>query len=112
MSRPQQPELHRSGNVPALDPDATESELEAEDRPQDEGHTGPVPSANRPGSDSGPVQDRPAPEDFVRRFSDSPSRPPSNDTADSGGSRKWMGALGAGLVAIGVVARRLRRRSD
>ncbi len=51
MPKPQDPNLRRSGQVPALDPDATESELESRDRPDRSGPTGPVPPGNRPDHD-------------------------------------------------------------
>ena len=55
MPKPQDPNLHRSGQVPALDPDATESELEGRDQPGQGDSPGPVPEGNRP--KGGPDED-------------------------------------------------------
>ena len=59
MSTPQQPELRRSEETPSLAPDAIEGELEASSFPTPSGGDGHVPKGNRPGSTSGPVQDKP-----------------------------------------------------
>ena len=42
-----------------MTPDAIEGELRADSFPTPSGDTGPVPKGNRPGSQSGPVQDKP-----------------------------------------------------
>jgi hypothetical protein len=68
MSKPQQPELRRSGFVPALDPDATESELAAHERPGTKGRTGPVPEEQRPGHHPDEEQDKPDLDKFAERL--------------------------------------------
>ncbi|HUG83820.1 MAG TPA: hypothetical protein VMM13_04605 [Euzebya sp.] len=68
MANPQQPELRRSEKTPHLTPDAIQGELEAKDRPDSAGKTGPVPKANKPGSGSGPVQDKPDLDDFAAKL--------------------------------------------
>src|SRR3546814_6177384 len=59
MAKPQQPELRRSGFVPALDPDATESRLDAHERPGTSAPGGPVPEDQRPGHHPDDEQDKP-----------------------------------------------------
>jgi hypothetical protein len=69
MVRPQSEELNRSGKTP-LDPDSIGGNLDAHDRPHDEGRTGtPVPPDNRPGHHPDVEQDQPDPDEFVARFS-------------------------------------------
>jgi hypothetical protein len=68
MAKPQQAELRRSGFVPALDPDATESELEAHERPGTSGRTGPVPEEQRPGHHPEQEQDKPNLDKFAARL--------------------------------------------
>lgn len=68
MAKPQQAELRRSGQVPALDPDATESRLEAHDRPKSSGSSGPVPEDQRPGHHPDEEQDKPDMDKFAERL--------------------------------------------
>lgn len=68
MSKPQQPELRRSGKVAALDPDATETRLTGEERPAATGPTGPVPEEQRPGHHPEREQDKPDLDDFAARL--------------------------------------------
>jgi hypothetical protein len=68
MAKPQQAELRRSGAVPALDPDATASELEAHERPGTSGHTGPVPEEQQPGHHPEQEQDKPDLDKFAARL--------------------------------------------
>lgn len=68
MAKPQQAELRRSGFVPALDPDATSSELEAHERPGTSGRTGPVPEDQRPGHHPDQEQDKPDLDKFAARL--------------------------------------------
>ena len=69
MAKPQQPELRRSGRVPALEPDASESKLSAE-RP----HRGSdpdgrrVPEDQRPGHHPDQEQDQPDLDKFAERL--------------------------------------------
>ena len=68
MAKPQQAELRRSGKVPALDPDATESRLEAHDRPGSSGPQGPIPEDQRPGHHPDEEQDKPDMDAFAERL--------------------------------------------
>lgn len=68
MAKPQQAELRRSGFVPALDPDATESELQAHERPGTSGPNGPVPAEQRPGHHPEQEQDKPDLDKFAARL--------------------------------------------
>lgn len=69
MAKPQQPELRRSGFVPALDPDATESRLEAHDRPTAKGgKRGPIPDEQQPGHHPDEEQDKPDLDRFAERL--------------------------------------------
>ncbi len=68
MAKPQQAELRRSGKVPALDPDATETRLTGEDRPGTTGKTGPVPEEQRPGHHPDEEQDKPDLDKFAARL--------------------------------------------
>ncbi|CAN5219713.1 hypothetical protein BH23ACT9_BH23ACT9_11230 [soil metagenome] len=68
MANPQQPELRRSEQTPSLTPDAIRAELDAHDRPEKKGNSGPAPKANKPGTASGPVQDKPNLDDFAAKF--------------------------------------------
>lgn len=68
MNKPQQPELRRSGFVAALDPDATESDLQAHDRPTKRGRGGPIPEDQRPGHHPDEEQDKPDLDAFAERL--------------------------------------------
>ncbi len=68
MAKPQQPELRRSGFVPALDPDATESRLDAHERPGTSGLVGTVPEDQRPGHHPDDEQDKPDLDKFAARL--------------------------------------------
>lgn len=69
MAKPQQAELRRSGKVPALDPDATETRLSAEERPSaTSGRGGPVPEEQRPGHHPDHEQDKPDLDKFAERL--------------------------------------------
>lgn len=68
MAKPQQPELRRSGTVPALDPDATEAVLSAQDDPKTSGSRGPVPEEQQPGHHPDDEQDKPGLEAFAERL--------------------------------------------
>jgi hypothetical protein len=58
MSKPQQPELHRSGLGPT-DPASAKAAAEVGGAGADSGSTGPVPEANRPGHHPEHEQDKP-----------------------------------------------------
>jgi len=58
MSKPQQPELHRSG-LGATDPASAKAAAEVGDNATEGGATGPVPQANRPGHHPPHDQDKP-----------------------------------------------------
>ena len=68
MAKPQQPELRRSGAVPALDPDATEAVLSAQDDPKVSRSGGPVPDEQRPGHHPDDEQDKPDLDAFAQRL--------------------------------------------
>lgn len=68
MAKPQQAELRRSGKVPALDPDATETRLEAHERPGSSGAQGPIPEDQRPGHHPDHDQDKPDLDKFAARL--------------------------------------------
>ena len=68
MPNPQQPELRRSGFVPALDPDATESRLSGEERPSNKSSIGGVPEDQQPGHHPDTEQDKPDLDDFAARL--------------------------------------------
>jgi hypothetical protein len=58
MSKPQQPELHRSG-LGETDPDARKAHLTAESVPDQKGRKGNVPEGSRPGHHPEEEQDKP-----------------------------------------------------
>jgi len=68
MANPQQPELRRSGKVAALDPDATATDLTAQERPSTKGRTGTVPEEQRPGHHPEHEQDKPDLDKFAERL--------------------------------------------
>lgn len=68
MAKPQQPELRRSGTVPALDPDAAESDLKAHRRPGESGKGGPIPEEQQPGHHPEQEQDKPDLDKFAERM--------------------------------------------
>jgi len=68
VANPQQPELRRSGKVAALDPDATETDLTAHERPKAKGRTGKVPKEQRPGHKPEQEQDKPDLDAFAERL--------------------------------------------
>lgn len=68
MSNPQQPEVRRSEQTSSLSPDSIKGELEAHDRPERGGHTGPVPPGNKALANSGPDQDQPDLDAFATKF--------------------------------------------
>lgn len=68
MAKPQQAELRRSGKVPALDPDATETRLSGEERPTTSGRTGKVPAEQQPGHHPEAEQDKPDLDKFAARL--------------------------------------------
>ena len=58
MSKPQQPELHRSGKG-ATDPASAKANAEVTGRPGAVGAAGPVPEDNQPGHHPEQEQDKP-----------------------------------------------------
>jgi hypothetical protein len=68
MAKPQQPELRRSGRVPALDPDASEAKLSAERPHRGSDPDGPVPEDQRPGHHPEHEQDKPDLDAFAERL--------------------------------------------
>lgn len=68
MAKPQQAELRRSGKVPALDPDATETRLTGEERPSTGSGTDQIPEEQRPGHHPETEQDKPDLDRFAARL--------------------------------------------
>lgn len=68
MAKPQQPELRRSGRVPALDPDASEAKLSAQRTYRGSDPDGPVPADQRPGHHPANEQDQPDLDKFAERM--------------------------------------------
>ena len=58
MSKPQQPELHRSGKG-ATDPASAKANAELNDKPGPAGAAGPIPEDNLPGHHPEEEQDKP-----------------------------------------------------
>ena len=67
MSRPQQPEIARSGRTD-VDPDHAGEALEGKRAPRSKGKTGPVPPENQPGHHPPEEQDKPDLDAFAARF--------------------------------------------
>lgn len=86
MSKPQSPELRRSGRNPALDPDNAATRIEAAPRPTRSGPEGPVPPENQPGHHDADEQDRPDLDAFVERFNAGPAGPGAVEGSDADGS--------------------------
>lgn len=84
MSRPQSPELHRSGRIASLDPDNVATRLEAHRDPRRSGPSGPVPEANQPGHHPEHDQDKPDLASFVRRFNRTDPIEPERSPGRSG----------------------------
>jgi hypothetical protein len=59
MSKPQQPELHRSGKG-ATDPASAKASAELTENPGATGAGGPIPEDNQPGHHPEKEQDKPA----------------------------------------------------
>lgn len=104
MSKPQSPELRRTGRNPALDPDNVATRLEAAPQPGSSGPHGPIPPDNRPGHRPERDQDQPEMSDFVARFRTAaapggessepgPDGERADDTDRSGRVRRGIGAL-------------------
>jgi len=68
MATPQQRELARNEKVPALSPDASETELGGQPDVDDRGRTGPVPEDNLPGHHPEEEQDKPDGDAFLRKL--------------------------------------------
>lgn len=122
MAKPQQPELRRSGKVPALDPDASESKLSAQPVPTVGDTVGDTPEDQRPGHRPEHDQDKPDLDAFAERLGvaaegDEPRHAPSVIADESVGSSRWQpqwrrvlvpAAVAAGLFLAGVLRRRRR----
>ena len=68
MAKPQQAELRRSGNIEALDPDATEAKRSADKRRPVTDPRSPVPEDQRPGHHPDHDQDKPDLDKFAERL--------------------------------------------
>ncbi len=108
MANPQQPELRRSGRVPALDPDASEAKLSAQDRPQTGGVVGDAPPEQQPGHHPEHDQDKPDPDEFAARLGvkaegDEPHETPNVTDAEGVGTSRWQSQWRRVLVPVAVV---------
>lgn len=81
MSRPQQPEIARSGRTD-VDPDHAAESLDAKRTPRSKGRTGPVPPENQPGHHPPDEQDRPDLDAFAARLTAE-----ENTSAEAGGDQ-------------------------
>lgn len=100
MPKPQQPELRRSGRVPALDPDATEAARSA-DRPAEATPSNQVPPEQRPGHRPDDEQDKPDLDAFAERLGTVPQEERTDD--DPGGPRqRWRTPAEIAVVGLGV----------
>ena len=102
MSKPQQPELHRSGKG-ATDPNSTKTSVEVQPGLAGPGaEAGPVPEDNLPGHHPAHDQDKPDPDGFVARFSGA-DRPDDDAEATppgaAGTAAKGSKASNAGATA-------------
>jgi hypothetical protein len=68
MSKPQQPELGRSGHSSVNQGQHAAEQIEGQAQPGEEGAAGPVPEANRPGHHPEHEQDKPDAERFRARL--------------------------------------------
>ena len=73
MSKPQQPELGRSGHTPVVEGQHAKEVIQGQEQPVADGSTGPVPEANRPGHHPDKEQDKPDLERFRSRLAGEPS---------------------------------------
>lgn len=125
MAKPQQPELRRSGKVPALDPDATEAARSA-DRPTDATPSEELPPDQRPGHHPDDEQDKPDLDAFAERLGTVPpdertdeKSDGSDDADEDAGERdhpprqRWRTPVeiaAASLGVAGLLFKMLRRR--
>ncbi len=119
MANPQQPELRRSGRVPALDPDASEAKLSAQDQPQTGGVVGDAPPEQQPGHHPEHDQDQPDLDEFAARLGvkaegDEPHDTPNVTDAEGVGQSRWQSQwrrlLVPASVATGLVLAFVYRR--
>ncbi len=68
MSKPQQPELGRSGHTPVTEGQHAGEVIQGEGQPGDQGPSGPVPEDNQPGHHPDQEQDQPDLERFRERL--------------------------------------------
>jgi len=68
MSKPQQPELGRSGHSPVTEGQHAEELVDAHGQPSEKGQVGRVPEENRPGHHPEREQDRPDPGRSAERL--------------------------------------------
>lgn len=112
MPNPQQEELRRSGNVPALNPDAVEAARAADRRIAENESRAPVPPDQRPGHHPGRDQDKPDLDAFAEALG-VPADDASPATRDRPSTRTIvLAAVGVGLAGAvaWAVLRRTRRR--
>lgn len=109
MSKPQQPELRRSGRVPALDPDASEAELSARGRPGRGTTIGDAPADQQPGHHPDHDEDKPDLDTFAERLGvsaegDEPRDAPNVTDADGVGTGRWQPQWRRAVIPVAVVA--------
>ena len=81
MSRPQQPEIARSGRTD-VDPDHVGEALEGARAPRSKGKTGPVPPENQPGHHPPEEQDKPDLDAFAAKLTASDVTEAENAAAE------------------------------
>lgn len=126
MAKPQQPEVRRSGRVPALDPDATEAARSADRHRGVTDPNAPIPEDQRPGHHPDHDQDKPDLDDFAARLGvasegnepedaphvDDEAPPPESSRSRPSGKLLLLGPA-IGFVVVRRVVRRLwDRRKD
>lgn len=109
MSKPQQPEVRRSGRVPALDPDASEAKLSAQSRPANGDTIGDAPADQQPGHHPDHDQDKPDLDRFAERLGvkaegDEPGDAPNVTDAEGVGTDRWQSQWRRVLVSAVAVA--------
>lgn len=96
MPNPQEPELRRSGRVPALSPDATEAARSADRREDPTSPRGPIPPEQRPGHHPPQEQDKPDLDAVADRMGVVP-------TSEKESWRRMRSPYWWGIAAVGLV---------
>lgn len=109
MANPQESEVRRSGNIPAITPDATEAVRQADRTGRPSDARGPIPPDQRPGHRPDRDQDKPDPAAFAAAMGIR-----SDDDVPAKSAQLWKTPLAVGVVGLGAalfVFRALRRRA-